>query len=301
MTLLSEEQLFLFYPLFILFHDDKVSSFNQRTYNPNHRLSYHKLNNIKGGSFAYTDADGTSHAQVEGFVSTSQVVKELNKKANILLDGYNSSQKETIASNIGVYSISGADKKFAALSTSFQDYITYLIQQGNSEANAKKVLRDKLDCPSKSDVSSNYIRKDGKLSDLSLPNADAKKLACSAIGAAYANDYQTKISDTGWLQMGNSGNSTDTKNLFVRQIGNIVCIQGTVNTSKRDGDTVAILPNQIQAPKYSVKHSVPSDFNDDVKYNRGSSFTIHGNTRKIVIQESGNYNADVVVNFTYMV
>lgn len=260
-----------------------------------------KLNNIKGGSFAYTDADGTSHAQVEGFVSTSQVVKELNKKANILLDGYNSSQKETIASNIGVYSISGADKKFAALSTSFQDYITYLIQQGNSEANAKKVLRDKLDCPSKSDVSSNYIRKDGKLSDLSLPNADAKKLACSAIGAAYANDYQTKISDTGWLQMGNSGNSTDTKNLFVRQIGNIVCIQGTVNTSKRDGDTVAILPNQIQAPKYSVKHSVPSDFNDDVKYNRGSSFTIHGNTRKIVIQESGNYNVDVVVNFTYMV
>ena len=36
-----EVQLFLFYPLFILFHDDKVSSFNQRTYNPNHRLSYH--------------------------------------------------------------------------------------------------------------------------------------------------------------------------------------------------------------------------------------------------------------------
>ena len=101
--------------------------------------------------------------------------------------------------------------------------------------------------------------------------------------------------------MGNSGNSTDTKSLFVRQIGNMVCIQGTVNTSKRDGDTVAILPNQIQAPKYSVKHSVPSDFNDDVKYNRGSSFTIHGNTRKIVIQESGNYNVDVVVNFTYMV
>lgn len=263
-----------------------------------------KLDNIKGGNFAYVDSEGVSHAQTEGFVSTSQVLKELNKKANTLLDGYNASQKATIASNIGVYSISGADKKFAALSSSFQDYITYLIQQGKSEAEAKKVLRDKLDCPSKNDVSSNYIRKDGKLSDLSLPNADAKKLACNAIGAAYANDYQTKINDTGWLQMENSGNSTDTRSLFVRQIGNVVCIQGTINTAKRDGDNnggvIAILPNKIGAPKYGLKNSL-CDFNDDHKYNRGATFVIPGNSRKILIYESGWYNINTEINFTYMV
>ena len=263
-----------------------------------------KLDNIKGGNFAYVDSEGVSHAQTEGFVSTSQVLKELNKKANTLLDGYNASQKATIASNIGVYSISGADKKFAALSSSFQDYITYLIQQGKSEAEAKKVLRDKLDCPSKNDVSSNYIRKDGKLSDLSLPNADAKKLACNAIGAAYANDYQTKINDTGWLQMENSGNSTDTRNLFVRQIGNVVCIQGTINTGKRDGNNnggvIAILPNKIGAPKYGLKNSL-CDFNDDHKYNRGATFVIPGNSRKILIYESGWNNINTEINFTYMV
>lgn len=263
-----------------------------------------KLNNIKGGNFAYVDSEGVSHAQTEGFVSTSQVLKELNKKANTLLNGYNDSQKATIASNIGVYSISGADKKFAALPSSFQDYITYLIQQGKSEAEAKKILRDKLDCPSKNDVSSNYIKKDGKLSDLSLPNADAKKLACNAIGAAYANDYQTKINDTGWLQMENSGNSTDTRSLFVRQIGNVVCIQGTINTAKRDGDNnggvIAILPNKIGAPKYGLKNSL-CDFNDDHKYNRGATFVIPGNSRKILIYESGWYNINTEINFTYMV
>lgn len=52
-----------------------------------------KLENIKGGNFAYIDTEGVSHAQVEGFVTSSQVVKELNKKANLLLDGYNESQK----------------------------------------------------------------------------------------------------------------------------------------------------------------------------------------------------------------
>lgn len=263
-----------------------------------------KLENIKGGNFAYVDAEGVSHSQVEGFVTTSQVLKELNKKANLLLDGYNESQKSTIAANINVYSKTIADGRFASIESLFQDYITHLVKQGKNTAEAQKMLRDKLDVLSKSDVSGTYLRKDGKLSDLLLPNADAKKQVCRTLGAAYAEEYELKVMDTGWLQMSNSGSATDTRGLFIRQIGNIVCIQGTVNTARRDGSNmggiVAVIPNKIPAPKYGLRTSL-CDYNDDAKYNRGSSFVIPGNSRNIYIYESGWYNTTTNINFTYMI
>lgn len=263
-----------------------------------------KLEGIKSGSFAYTDNNGTSHSEVEGYVSTSQVKKELAKKAERLLSGYNDNEKRSIAANIGLYLKVEADEKFATVPSLFQDYIAYLVKQGKSSAEAQKMLRAKLDVLSSGEVSGTYIRKDSKLSDLSLSNADAKKHACRTLGAAYADDYQTKLSDTGWLQMNNSGSGTDTRNLYVRQIGNVVSIQGIINTAKRDGGnmggTVAILPNQISAPKYGVKTSL-CDFNDDHKYNRGATFVIPGNSRKILIYESGWYNVNTEINFTYMI
>lgn len=263
-----------------------------------------KLENIKGGNFAYIDTEGVSHAQVEGFVTTSHVLKELNKKANLLLDGYNEGQKNTIAANINVYSKTVADGKFAAVKSLFQDYITYLVKQGKNTSEAQKILRDKLDVLSKSDVTSTYLRKDGKLSDLSLPNVAAKKQACRTLGAAYAEEYEPKVTDTGWLQMSNSGSATDTRNLFIRQIGNIVCIQGTINTARRDGSNmggvVAVIPNKIPAPKYGLRTSL-CDYNDDHKYNRGASFVIPGNSRNILIYESGWNNITTNINFTYMI
>lgn len=263
-----------------------------------------KLDNIKTGNFAYIDNLGVSQAQVEGYVLVSDVVKELKKYAPRLLDGYNSSDKDIIASNIGVYTKSGADSKFASVEQLFQDYITFLVKGGKSTAEAQKTLRDKLDVLSKSDVTSTYLRQDGKLSDLLMPNADAKKLACRNIGAAYADDYQPKQIDTGWIQMNNSGSGTDTRNLFVRQIGNMVSIQGIINTAKRDGGhmggIVAVIPNQIQPPKYGVRCS-HADFNDDTRYNRGVWFKIFGGSRSVNIYESGYYNVSTEINFTYFV
>lgn len=263
-----------------------------------------KLEGIKTGSFAYTDNAGASYAQVEGYVPTSQVVKELAKKANRLLDGYSSSDRDTIAANLGLYTKSVSDSRFAVVETLFQDYITYLVKSGKTTAQAQQALRDKFDVFSKKEVTDNYLRKDGKLSDLSLPNADAKKLACRTLGAAYADDYQTRISDTGWLQMNNSGSGTDTRQLFIRQIGNIVSIQGIINTARRDGSNmggvVAVIPNQIQPPKYGLRCAL-CDYNDDHKYNRGSSFIIRANSRSIQLYESGWYNATTEINFTYFV
>ncbi len=262
-----------------------------------------KLEDIKTGGFAGTDNEGKPINQTEGYALVSHIVKEFGKKANLLMDGYNTAQKDTIATNLDIYRKGQADLKFASVSSIFQDYITELVRQGKSSAEAQKILRDKLNTPSKEDLSTNYLRKDGKLSDLVLANADAKKLVCRTLGAAYADEYQTKLKDTGWIQMSNSGGSTDTRRLFIRQIGNIVCIQGIINTGKRDGGnwggTIAIIPNQVEPPKYGLQTSAQV-FNNDHKYNRGTTFVLRGNTRNIVLYESGHNNVDTEINFTYM-
>ncbi|GAB6013566.1 hypothetical protein, partial [Viscerimonas tarda] len=262
-----------------------------------------KLEGIKTGNFQGTNAQGQPVNQTEGYVLVTDAVKELGKKANLLMDNYNNDQKLTIANNLGIYRKTDADTKFAILENLFQDYINHLTSQGKSTTEAQKILRDKLNAPGNEDVSGNYLRKDSRLSDLVLSNTDAKKQACQKLGAAYAEEYQPKLTDTGWLQMANSGNATDTSRLFIRQTGNIVCIQGIINTAKRDGNnwggTVAVIPNQIMPPKYGLRMSY-ADYNDDHIYNRGSSFVIQGNTRKILLYEKGWYNVNTEINFTYM-
>ena len=77
------------------------------------------------------------------------------------MDGYNNDQKATIAANLNVYLKTVADAKLASLQSLFQDFITYLVGQGKTTAEAQKTLRDKLNAPSKEDVSDAYLRKDG--------------------------------------------------------------------------------------------------------------------------------------------
>ena len=84
---------------------------------------------------------------------------------------------------------------------------------------ARQLLRNKLDVLSKDEIVKDYLRKDGKLSDLSLPTAEAKRQACRAIGAAYAEEYQPLLADTGWIRMENSGSGTDTQGLFSARSG----------------------------------------------------------------------------------
>ena len=263
-----------------------------------------KLNNIETGAFAYTDHEGKSHAQVEGYVLTSAIVKELKKKANWLLDGYNSTELATIAKNLELYTRTGADGRFARMENLFQDYINYLVAQGKSSAQAQAILREKLNLLSKDEIVKDYLRKDAKLTDLVLGSPEAQRQVCRTLGAAFAEEYQPLLIDTGWMQMENSGQGTDTRNLFVRQIGSIVSIQGEINTAKRDGSNwggvIAMIPNKIQPPKYSVRCTA-ANWNDDHKYNRGSSFTIYGGQRKLQLYERGFYNVNCQLNFTYFV
>lgn len=263
-----------------------------------------KLLDIGTGSFPYTDEDGTSHAQVEGYVPTSQVVKQLKLKAERLMTGYDPSEQETVAANLNLYTKGVADSRFARVESLFQDYITWLVSQGKTTVQAQQLLREKLDLLSKEEIVKEYLRKDSKLTDLVLSTTESRRQVCRTLGAAYADDYQPLLADTGWLQMANSGSGTDTRGFFVRQIGNIVSIQGAINTARRDGGNwggiVALIPNTIQPPRYSVRCTA-ADWNDDHKYNRGSSFAIYGGSRKVQLFERGMYNVNVELNFTYFV
>ena len=262
------------------------------------RELYDKLNAIASGNFA-----GDDTPQSEGYVTSTQVAAELRKKADRLLGGLNEDEQQTAAGNLGVHTKKEADNRFGRVAELFQDYITYLVGQGKSSTDAQQILRDKLAAAGSKDLTDNYMRRDKKLSDLALSDDDARKLACKNIGAAYAADYQPKLLDTGWLQMSNSGPETDTSKLFVRQIGSIVCIQGRINTARRNGSNeggvVAVIPNKVEPPKYGLRTTM-AHWNDDHKYNRGSSFTIDAGSRYVRIYERGMYNTEINIHFSYM-
>lgn len=256
-----------------------------------------KIDGIKTGVFAGEEKDGVAQSQVEGYVTTSSVAGQLRKYAPRLLDGYTANDKTTVAANLNLYTKADADAKFGSVSQSFQDYINYLVRQGKSTSEAQKILRDKLAAPAKSDLES-YLDKDRKLADLTLRGEDDRRQVCATLGAAFAGDYQPRLVDTGWISCGGHNAGT----LWARQIGNVVCIQGTINTARRDSNTwgsVATIPNAISPPRFGCRQTM-ADFNDDHKYNRGCSFVIKAGARNILMHERGTYNVTTELSFSYM-
>jgi hypothetical protein len=257
-----------------------------------------KLDGIKTGVFAGTVVDGAVKSQVEGYVTTSAVVGQLSLKAPRLLEGYSASDKKAVAANIGVYSTADADGKFAALSQGLADMVGYRIRQGRTTTEAKKELRDNIGAAASADLDG-YIRRDGKLSDLILSTDSDRKLACQVLGAAWAPEYEQKITDTGWLNCGGENGGT----LFARQIGSIVCVQGRINTARRSSNnwgSIATIPNTISPPRFGILQTL-GNFDDDTWRNRGCRFVIQAGSRTILMHERGTYNWDTELSFTYMI
>lgn len=263
-----------------------------------------KLDGITKGNFAYMDSEGVSHAQTNGYVIIPDVIKELRNFAPRLLEGYNSDEVASVTINLSLYSKKDADSRFVRIDQLLQDYISHIVKGGKTTTEAQQELRAKIEAISTSEAANLYMRKDKKLTDVTMANNDARRVACNHIGAAYKEDYQLKLSDTGWLQMSNHGGGTDASRLYIRRIGNIVSIQGIINTARREGGNwggiVAAIPNTIQPPPYGLR-CTHADFNDDHKYNRGAHFVINGGARTIHIYERGWYGAHTNINFTYFV
>lgn len=263
-----------------------------------------KLESITKGAFSYRDESGKIHDAVEGYVKTSDVNGQLAGKADRMLKGYTQQEKAVLAANIGVYTKLEALGKFANVDNVWEDYIDFLVSNGKTKAEAWKILRDRLDVLSRPEVMDQYVRRNNRFSDMRFPNADDRKQACRAIGAAYAPDYQPLISDSGWINMNNANKYTDTSNIYIRQIGSVVSIQGQINTGHRDeskyGAVLAVIPNIISPPRYSVKQYL-TDYMGGGVMNRGATFSIPGGSRNLVVYENGWGSVWTDINFTYFI
>ena len=256
-----------------------------------------KLEAIRTGTFAGKNAEGIAQSQIEGYVMTSAVVRELTKYAPKLMDGYNASDKAAVAANLELYTKAEVDGHFPAFGQFLQDYVAYLVRQGKTTAEARKALRGVLAAAGVDDLTV-YARRDQNLADLVLKDDNARRLVCQNIGAAYGPEYEKKITDTGWLPCGGENAGT----LWARQIGSVVCVQGTINTARRSSNTwgsIATIPNAIGAPRFGCRQTM-ADFNDDHKYNRGCSFVIRAGERTILMHERGTYNVTTELSFSYM-
>lgn len=140
------------------------------------------------------------------------------------------------ANSTDVYSTKQADEKFGTKHGGLIQFVT--------STNDAAVCRSHIGAVGSSDLSS-YSKLDNYLADMAKTEADKTKIRTN-IGAAAAGDFQTKLPDSGWILIKDS--------LYVRQIGNIVCIQGSTKTIH--SGTIFTIPNTIAAPTHAIKHTI---------------------------------------------
>lgn len=112
-------------------------------------------------------------------------------------------------------------------------------------AKTKEVLCSEIGALTASDLEA-YPTKANFLADMATDDAAKKKIRDN-IGAASAGDYEPRVKDSLWQSI--------TSTLKARQIGNIVCIQGTITTIH--SGTVFSIPSNIDPPRYTVGYDAP--------------------------------------------
>ena len=176
-----------------------------------------------------------------------------------------------------VYSTTRSDMLFAKLASGFSQFIF-----GSTTA---ATLRGEIGAISESEAKKAFPTLSNKLSDMAATDDD-KKTICRNIGAALSSETQAALSDSGWVALGGG--------LFIRQIGNIVAIQGTITTVH--SGTVFSIPNNIDPPTHSVGYQVAT---------RGSSIawkvSIASKSRNCVVDYCEDHGKVVEFNLIYMV
>lgn len=156
----------------------------------------------------------------EKYVLATKFATELNKKAN----------------TASVYTMNQANGKFATKTGGLSQFVSASMSAATCRSHIGAIGQDDL---------KSYAKLTNCLSDMATTEALKQKIR-NNIGAAGVGDFQPKLTDSGWKWIKDS--------LYVRQIGNIVCIQGSTKTVH--SGTVFTIPNTIAAPSHSVKYSV---------------------------------------------
>jgi hypothetical protein len=190
--------------------------------------------------------------------------------------------KTDLSTTLGAYASKNAsytkgesDSKYGTKTGGFTQFM-------DDKTNTALALRYQIGAVSMSDVTAKCPTLANCLSDMAK-DASSKEKIRNNIGAAPAGSYQEKLYDSGWISI--SGTE-----LHARQIGKIVCIQGVITTKSR-GTKLFTLPNNIDAPRYSVCSSVEAyEF----------ATYIVGNTRECYSYRCNNRNENVYFSMTYM-
>jgi hypothetical protein len=132
-----------------------------------------------------------------------------------------------------VYTKTYTDQNFASLQNGLAQFVNI--------NKTKQQLRSEIDALAMADLSGKYAEISNLLSDVATTE-EKKQQICDNIGAARTGSFQPVLRDTGWIKIIND--------VYVRQIGNIVSIQGALITI-HSGD-VFVLPNTIDPPRYDV-------------------------------------------------
>lgn len=220
-----------------------------------------KENNSLTNAISWRDSANAVMARV-GFISTTDQTFSISASAyNISIAGHTTvnigpaimengvllSEKyatvtklteglEEKANSSDVYTKTQANEKFAVKTAGLLQFVT----SNASEADC----RSHIGAIGKSDLDS-YAKLENYLSDMATDETK-KQTIRNNIGAAGVGDFQPKLSDSGWKHIKDS--------LYVRQIGNIVCIQGSIKTVH--SGTVFTIPNTISAPSHAVKYTI---------------------------------------------
>lgn len=176
-----------------------------------------------------------------------------------------------------VYTKKDIDDNCAKKSNGLIQFIT--------EENTSEKLRKDIGAISTDDLKGNYPEIDKLLSDMATNDA-RKAQICKNIGAAQAGSFQPVLKDTGWIKV--------LDGLFVRQIGNIVSIQGVIRTVH--SGIAFTLPNSIDAPKYDVAFSSTT-----TSYNGQWRCVISGGQKVCTVGYCNNHGTTIPFSMTYMV
>ena len=233
---------------------------------------------VSNQNYVISNIIGNVEIHGKSFVNISAAIKEngqLLSAKYVLKTDYNAALNEK-ADKLKVYSITSADMTFANKKAGLAQFII-----GSTNATS---LRSQIGAIG-ADTLKLYAKNDMYLADMAV-NEEAKRRIRTNIGAASPSEFQAKLRDTGWIYLG--------EKLYVRQIGNIVSIQGTLKTKHKG--TVFTLPSVVDAPPYAVYQSV--SFNNS----RNWSVAIAANSKSCNVKYcNGSCGNETEFSLTYMV